>query len=193
MLNLESIAAAGADLWRSHNNFWARIFRQSNKKKVFCSINVNLRWAIPFGDTAGSSEIRLYFFFFFLVSILLCSPSHKHLDYTNKRRLMSVPLVWRRVTEVGLPGPDCSQTPRLSSASLRLTPCQREVTEQTRRPPPSVLLLLHLLRQPAGPAGLGCWRPVGMKGQCRRPRHLLDFLSCLRHFRPDNLDCKCQC
>lgn len=134
--------------------------------------------------------------FLFLVSILLCSPSHKHLRYTNKRRLMSVPLVWRRVTEVRLPGPDGSQTPGLSCTSLRLIPCQREVTAQTRRPPSSpssVLLLLHPLRQPAGPAGLGSRGPAGVKGRCRTPRHLLDFLSCLRHFRSDNLDFECQC
>lgn len=131
--------------------------------------------------------------------ILLCSPSHKHLRYTNKRRPMSVPPVWGRVTEVRLPGPDGSQTPRLSRASLRLTPCQREVTAQTRRPPSSpsspssVLLLLHLLRQPAGPTGLGSRGPAGVEGRCRTPRHLLDFLSCLRRFRSDNLDFQCQC
>lgn len=47
------------------------------------------------------------------------------------------PLVWERVVEVRLRGPDCSQTRWLSSVSLHLTPCQHEVTEQTRQPPPT--------------------------------------------------------
>lgn len=107
--------------------------KQFHQKLFFYCINSKAllictfwRWKSLLGDPSPSFS-----------AFLSCFLSHTHSHYTNKRQPVSIPLVWERVTEVRLAGPDCSQTPWLSSVSLRLTPCQREVTEQTTRPPSS--------------------------------------------------------
>lgn len=69
--------------------------------------------------------------------------SHTHIYTTQTKEGPLIPLVRERVTEVSLPGPDCSQTLWWSSVSIHLTPCQHEVTEQTRRPPPLPPTLIH--------------------------------------------------
>lgn len=74
---------------------------------------------------------------------IFCLPyrflSSNHLHNANKRYPRSIPVVWERVTEVRLLGPDCSQTLWLGSVSFHLTPCQHEVTEQTPLPSPPPL------------------------------------------------------
>lgn len=117
MFNLlvESIAAAGADLWTSHNNFWARIFRQSNNKKKKGLLFHKCQPPLSYPFWSLSSETQL---FFFLHRVLL-SLTHKHLRSKNKRRLMCYPTGletgWRGQASWARLLPD-------ATAELRVTP-----------------------------------------------------------------------